>query len=120
MLPSACCAAGTSQLLKPASTTPRSYGRRHRSCHYGQVHETHNERRREQRPVHRDQVPCKLNAGAGDNWAKAHKHNSWERFLLTPSCSAAAFVVNSEPRIGARPSVRLCVGPELARSVHKV
>jgi hypothetical protein len=26
-------------------------------------------------------------------------------------CSAAAFVVNSEPHIGARPSVWLCVGP---------
>ena len=25
---------------------------------------------------------------------------------------------NSEPRTGARPSVRLCVGPELARCVH--
>ena len=25
---------GASQLLKPASTTPRSYGRRHRSWHY--------------------------------------------------------------------------------------
>ena len=28
------CAAGASQLLKPASTRPRSYGRRHRSWHY--------------------------------------------------------------------------------------
>jgi hypothetical protein len=26
---------------------------------------------------------------------------------------------NSEPHTGARPSVRLCVGPELARCVHK-
>ena len=26
---------------------------------------------------------------------------------------------NSEPLTGARPSVRLCVGPELARCVHK-
>jgi hypothetical protein len=26
--------------------------------------------------------------------------------------------INSEPRTGARPSVRLCVGPELARCVH--
>jgi hypothetical protein len=25
---------------------------------------------------------------------------------------------NSEPHTGARPSVRLCVGPELARCVH--
>jgi hypothetical protein len=37
---------GANQLLKPASTTPRSYGRRHRSWHYGHVHATHNERRR--------------------------------------------------------------------------
>jgi hypothetical protein len=29
------------------------------------------------------------------------------------------FEVNSEPHTGARPSVRLCVGPELARCVHK-
>ena len=28
------------------------------------------------------------------------------------------FEVNSEPHTGARPSVRLCVGPELARCVH--
>jgi hypothetical protein len=28
------------------------------------------------------------------------------------------FDVNSEPHTGARPSVRLCVGPELARCVH--
>ena len=29
------------------------------------------------------------------------------------------FEVNSEPHTGARPSVRLCVGPELSRCVHK-
>jgi hypothetical protein len=28
--------------LKPASTTPRSYGCRHRSWHHGYVHATHN------------------------------------------------------------------------------
>jgi hypothetical protein len=37
-------AAGASQLLKPASTAPRSYGRRHRSWHHIHVHATHNER----------------------------------------------------------------------------
>jgi len=37
-----------------------------------------------------------------------------------PSCRAASFEVNSEPHTGARPSVRLCVGPELARCVHKL
>ena len=37
---------------------------------------------------------------------------------IIPPCSVAAFVVNSELHTGARPSVRLCVGPELARCVH--
>ena len=37
---------------------------------------------------------------------------------ITPLCSAASFEVNSEPHTGARPSVRLCVGPELARCVR--
>jgi hypothetical protein len=49
-------AAGANQLLKPASTTPKSYGRRHQSWHHGHVHATHNERRRGQRPVHYHQV----------------------------------------------------------------
>ena len=74
---------GASHLLKPASTTTRSYGRRHRSWHYepqaqptveacvdntaklgrrhrswhhGHVHATNNERRHGQRPLHHDQV----------------------------------------------------------------
>jgi hypothetical protein len=37
---------------------------------------------------------------------------------ITPPCSAASFEVNSEPHTGARPSVRLCVGPGLTRCVH--
>jgi hypothetical protein len=37
---------------------------------------------------------------------------------IIPFCSAASFEVNSEPHTGARPSVRLCVGTELARCVH--
>jgi hypothetical protein len=37
---------------------------------------------------------------------------------LNPPCSVAAFVVNSEPHTGARPSVRLYVGPELACFAH--
>jgi hypothetical protein len=37
---------------------------------------------------------------------------------IIPPCSVAAIVVNSEPHTGARPLVRLCVGPELARCVH--
>ena len=38
---------------------------------------------------------------------------------ITPPCRAASFEVNSEPHTGARSSVRLCVGSELARCVHK-
>jgi hypothetical protein len=38
---------------------------------------------------------------------------------ITLPCSAASFEVNLEPHPGARPSVRLCVGPELARCVHE-
>jgi hypothetical protein len=38
----------------------------------------------------------------------------------TPPCSVAAFVVNSEPHSGARPSVRLCLGPELSRCVYMI
>jgi hypothetical protein len=37
---------------------------------------------------------------------------------INPTCSAAAFEVNSEPHTGARLSVRLCVGPEFARCVY--
>ena len=39
---------------------------------------------------------------------------------ITALCSVAAFVVNSEPHTGARPSVRLCVGTELSRCVHNL
>jgi hypothetical protein len=48
-------AAGANQ-LKPASTTPLSYGRRNRPWHYGHVHATHNEQHRGRWPVHHDQV----------------------------------------------------------------
>jgi hypothetical protein len=44
--------------------------------------------------------------------------NNGMSITIIPLCSAASFEVNSEPHIGARPSVRLCVGPELARCVH--
>jgi hypothetical protein len=36
---------------------------------------------------------------------------------LNHPCSIPSFVVNSEPHIGASPSVRVCVGSELARCV---
>jgi hypothetical protein len=58
-------AAGANQLLRPASTTPRNYGRRHRSWHHGHVHTTHNERRCGKRPVHHDQVHA---------WHLGHRH----------------------------------------------
>jgi hypothetical protein len=51
------CAAGVSQLLKSASTTPRIYGRRQRPVHYDQVHAW----RRGHRPGHHDQVPAAHN-----------------------------------------------------------
>jgi hypothetical protein len=38
---------------------------------------------------------------------------------MIPPCSAAYFEVNSEPQTGASPSVRLYVGPELSRCVHR-
>ena len=44
--------------------------------------------------------------------------NNCMSITITPLCSAASFEVNSEPHTGARPSVRLCVEPELARCVH--
>jgi hypothetical protein len=44
--------------------------------------------------------------------------NNGMSITIIPLCSAASFQVNSEPHTGARPSVRLCVGPELARCVH--
>jgi hypothetical protein len=43
---------------------------------------TPSECRRDQRPKHHGQVPCELNAGAFNNWAKAHTQKSWERLLL--------------------------------------
>jgi hypothetical protein len=39
---------------------------------------------------------------------------------IIPPCRAASFEVNSKLHTGARPSVRLCVGPELARCIHKL
>jgi hypothetical protein len=44
--------------------------------------------------------------------------NNGLSITINPPCSVAAFEVNSELHTGARPSVRLCVGPELARCVH--
>jgi hypothetical protein len=47
----------------------------------------------------------------------AAANNDLSTTIISP-CIVAAFVINSEPHTGARSSVRLCVGPELARCVH--
>jgi hypothetical protein len=47
----------------------------------------------------------------------AAANNGLSTTIISP-CSAASLEVNSEPHTGARPSVRSCVGPELARCVH--
>ena len=44
--------------------------------------------------------------------------NNGRSTTITPPCSEALFEVNSESHTEARPSVRLCVGAELARFVH--
>ena len=46
--------------------------------------------------------------------------NNGLRTAIIPSCSKSPFEVYSEPHTGARPLVRLCVGPELARCVHSI
>jgi hypothetical protein len=73
-------AAGATQLLKPASTTPRSYGRRHRPWHHDHAHATHNERRCGQRPVHHDQVPA---------WRRGHRSGTTIKYLRRTASAAA-------------------------------
>jgi hypothetical protein len=107
------------------------------------VHSTHNERRRGQRPVHHDQVHAwrrghrlgtmtkhlrRTASGAeGNGLGATMKYlrrttsaaaNNCLSTTIIPPRSAASFEVNSEPHTGARPSVRLCVGPERARCFH--
>jgi hypothetical protein len=71
---------------------------------------------------------CTTSGAAGNGLGATMKYllrttsaaaNNGMSTTIIPPCSAASFVVNSEPHTGARPSVRLCVGPELARCVHK-
>jgi hypothetical protein len=45
-------------------------------------------------------------------------HKRWEKNLLNPPEVHTAVVVNSEPHTGNAPSIRVCVGPKLARCVH--
>jgi hypothetical protein len=95
--------------------------RGHRPGHHDQVPVTHNERRREQQPEHHDQVPFDLDAGASNRTTTGPRPTYTKAGTISadpPLFSVAAFVVNSEPHTGARPSVHLCVEPELARCVH--
>jgi hypothetical protein len=48
----------------------------------------------------------------------AAANNGMSTTITPPPCSAAPFEANSAPHTGARPLVRLDVGPELARCVH--
>jgi hypothetical protein len=57
------------------------------------------------------------NSGAVNNWANAHYSKAGHEFCLI-SLLCSGFLVTLEPRIGACPSVRVCVGPGLARCVH--
>jgi hypothetical protein len=70
---------------------------------------------------------CTTSGAAGNGLGATMKYlrrstsaaaNNGMNTTIIPPCSAAFFEVNSEPHTGARPSVRLCVGPELARCVH--
>jgi hypothetical protein len=58
------------------------------------------------------------NAGAGNNWTKDDYTRAGHEFCLT-SLLCSGFVVNSDSLTETRPSVRVYVGPELARCVHK-
>jgi hypothetical protein len=63
--------------------------------------------------------PVNQNAGVGNNWAKGHYlRQRLGKRSAEPPCSLEAFVVNLEHRTVPRPSVRVCVGPELARCGH--
>jgi hypothetical protein len=59
------------------------------------------------------------NVGAGNNWAKATMPTTQSLGTSSAEPPCGAFVVNLEFHTGERPSVRLCVGPELARGNHK-
>jgi hypothetical protein len=134
--------------LKPASTTPRSYGRRHRSWHHGHVHATH--KRTTSGAAGNDlyttikymrgasgigmgttiiHLRCTTSGAAGNGLGATMKYlrhttsaaaNNGMGATIIPPCSATSFKVISEAHSGARPSVRLRAGPELARCVHQL
>jgi len=90
----------------------------HRRGHHDQVAATQNERRRDQRPGHHDQVSREPKRGHGQQLAQGSHTQKVGTNSVKSRCSVTVFVVNSEPHTGARPSVRLCAGPELARCVQ--
>ena len=96
------CACNAQQAApRETACTPRSSTRvapRASGGHRDQALATHNDRRCGKRP-------------------RFFGNNSLSTTII-PHSSAASFEVNSEPHTGARPSVRLCVGPELSRCVH--
>ena len=137
-------AAGANKLLKPASTAPRSYGQRHRPWHHGHLNVTHNggaagnglyttiKYMRSASGIGMDTTIKHLRrttSGAARNVLGASVKylrrttsaaaNNGLSTTIDPPLVVQRVLVNSEPHAGARPSVRLCVGPELARCVHK-
>jgi hypothetical protein len=101
---------------------------------HDQVPAMHNERRRGQRPGHHDQLPARRRGhrpAQNDQASVTHSEaaawalrpNTGDALRATPRstawtprpspCDVKAFVVNSEPHTGARPSIRACVVPEL-------
>jgi hypothetical protein len=94
---------GASQLLKPASTTPRSYGRRHRSWHYEPQAQTNCCNLRRQ---HREATAADIGPGPTAMYMQRTTSGAANNSMSTtiiPSCSAAPFKVNSEPHTGALP-----------------
>ena len=99
----------------PAAAASRP---RQRPRHHDQAPAVHNEQRRIQRPGHHDQVPREQKRGRGQQLGQGPHTQKLGTNSDDHPCSVALFVVNSEPHTGARPSVRLCAGPELSRCVH--
>jgi hypothetical protein len=103
----------------PHHRPPMARRRGHRPGHRDQVPATHNERRRGQWPGHHDQVTRESKRARGKQLGQGPCTKKLGTSPSESPCSVAAFVVNSEPHTGTRPSVRLCVGLELARCVHR-
>jgi hypothetical protein len=57
---------------------PAERRREQRPLHHDQVHTW----RREQRPEHHDKVLFEWKAGADNNWAKAYIHNGWAKIQM--------------------------------------